>query len=123
MGWTNIFQYIRDEVLDHENKDNPHSGSASTNHGNDSHSETFAIDGDEQPPEDHGNESHTSDYVDDSGARSAVDGSDVSITGSAGSLSGDNVTTVNGETGDVTVDGGASDAEQRLIAHNTASYY
>jgi len=31
---------------------------ASTSHGNESHSSTFAVDGDEQPPEEHGDNSH-----------------------------------------------------------------
>ena len=35
-------------------------------HDNDAHSETFAVDGDEQPPETHGNDAHTTDYTDTS---------------------------------------------------------
>ena len=33
-------------------------------HGNDAHSETFAVDGDAQPPENHGNDAHLEDYID-----------------------------------------------------------
>jgi len=35
-------------------------------HDNDAHSETFAVDGDEQPPETHDNDAHTTDYTDTS---------------------------------------------------------
>lgn len=37
-------------------------GHAEDPHGNASHTDTFAVDGDTQPPEDHGNASHTSAY-------------------------------------------------------------
>ena len=35
-------------------------------HGNAAHSETFAVDGDAQPPEEHGNDAHTTNYTDTS---------------------------------------------------------
>ena len=35
-------------------------------HGNAVHTETFAVDGDEQPPETHGNAAHTTNYTDTS---------------------------------------------------------
>lgn len=50
-------------VDDHEDKSNPHSGSASDNHDNSAHSETFAVDGDSQPPEEHDNSAHSEDYT------------------------------------------------------------
>jgi len=38
-------------------------GKADDPHANEAHSETFAVEGDEQPPEDHNNTSHTETYV------------------------------------------------------------
>ena len=38
-------------------------GKADDPHANEAHSETFAVDGDTQPPEDHDNTSHTETYV------------------------------------------------------------
>jgi microcystin-dependent protein len=54
--------------VDHNNTSggtsgNPHSASASTNHGNGAHSETFAVDGDSQPPETHGNGAHSETFA------------------------------------------------------------
>jgi hypothetical protein len=42
-------------------------------HGNEDHSETFAVDGDPQPPEDHGNEAHTTAYAADPHGNEAHD--------------------------------------------------
>lgn len=36
---------------------------AAAAHGNSAHTETYAVDGDAQPPEDHGNGAHTEDFV------------------------------------------------------------
>jgi len=39
------------------------SGKADDPHGNEAHSETFAVDGDSQPPKTHGNEAHDEEYI------------------------------------------------------------
>ena len=39
-------------------------GTADDPHANEAHSETFAVDGDTQPPEEHDNDAHSRDFVD-----------------------------------------------------------
>lgn len=56
-------------------------GKASNPHGNSAHSETFAVDGDTQPPENHGDGAHTESY-----AKSGDNVEEFSTTGSSGTV-------------------------------------
>jgi len=73
---------LDDATNSHIGASNPHAGSADTNHGNEAHSSTFAVDGATQPPENHGNGAHSESYITSAEAP---------------------VQSVNGETGDVSI--------------------
>lgn len=55
--------YADTEIESHRSNEVHDTAQPPENHGNGSHTSTFAVDGDAQPPENHGNASHDSAYV------------------------------------------------------------